>query len=202
MAAPVFTAVNTMDTRVSDTLSQHNLTSSAQAQRILWINQAIEYIQRQFDVLKDDFVSNTTATTDFQVDAAAPYPYRIDAVWYNTSTNKKKVDYADRATVDADIAAANTTVYRYALFKDTNKHYIRFNATCGAITGGLTLHGPYLPDYIVAGGTLPFEQKYDDAIEAVAVLRGIESLSEDPNKRTLGQAKVQEALAQVGLAER
>jgi hypothetical protein len=198
MAAPVFTPTDTMVTRVAGILNSLNIyPADPVAEPLLWINQATQHLQGIFDILRNDFTIACAASTDQQTDTAAPYPYKIRNAWFNG----KPISWCLRSTIDADIAAGETVVYRYSVVRESGgTHTIRLSAPA-LITDTLLVSGPYMPVYTVSGGNLNMEQKYDEAVECIAVQRGIYNYTEDKDKRAWADKMVEEVLKHDWIAE-
>lgn len=202
MAAPVFSAINDLDTLTDNLLAEYGVTTQTTAEVIRWLNQAIYELQHRYEILKDTFPFNIAASTsEYQYDTAAPYPYRLDKVWYGLTTLKHELFPVSLGEARALIATANVDILKYALEGDTWKHSIVLGGVpAGVITAGLNLYGPYDPVFIAAGGTMPTEQKFDAAIIALGVAYGAEQYipaeKTDHTIRELAEAEIRKLFPQ------
>jgi len=196
-----FTTIDIMVTRVGNTLKGFSVAASSTDERTLWINQAIEDMNRDFEILQDDFFYNiSSGVNEYQVDANLPFPAEIKNVWYATGSAKVPLDYAPRDIVEADISNGNDTVYNYTIYRDSYKSIIALNSIPSAnIPAGLIINGPYFPTYALYGQTpaeyLPLERRYDETMEWLVVAKGVEQYIPNPQMKDAVQKYVQFVLS-------
>lgn len=168
-----------------------------------YINQAIGAIQQKYGLLTDATFSVNTVSgqKDYNISTLIdPHPYKMNHIWYTNATAvKKPLTVADIAVVDADILNAETTLYRYATYKDGVSYMLRLNASPASVAGGLTIQGPYQPVYIGTGDYLPFEKKYDRLLETVVLAMAVEYLGGDTDKVLWEDKHIQLEAERIGL---
>lgn len=170
---------------------------------LLAINEAGEIMQSGLEILKDDFAYDVTQNVPdiWLDDGRIPYPYRVDCVRYGSTNYSPELSFErNRSICDADITASNTSIYRYATFHDTFKHYIRLNGLPAAgIGSGCKVYGPYMPDRATAGGVMNFEVKYDELILAIAAYLVVRVYKEEaPQLIDNAERTVAKSFAQFG----
>lgn len=196
-----FTSLTTMNARVDATLGGFSVYGQTSAEVDLWINQAIEAILRRYGPLMDDFFYNVFGGNyDYQVDSTIPYPDNIREVYYDDGNGKVQLTATSRSVVEADLAAGNSSVYRYAVVRDTYKYRIFLNAEpADNYPSGLIIVGNYFPAYVSGTDLLPLEKRIDRAVEAIAASMGVNQYIENPAIKKVVSDWAEFELAQLGL---
>jgi len=191
------TTMDAMTTRLIATLRGYGVNANTATENVLWVNQTIEKLCAVYKILKDSFTYTTVAgTTAYQLNSVSPFPKFVTDVKFGSTDLVE----ADLAVVEADLAAGNTTVWRFAIYKDGANWWIKLNAAPG--TSSVIVTGAYLPDYVAAGANeLPLPVEYDNVVEAGAVGEAVKVYVYDINVKTMANNNFNATLAEMGLKD-
>ena len=176
----IFTTIDDLYNRIVASATLYDVKDSLDATLTpIWINQAIEDIQRRYQVLVGEFTFNIVSgqsTYDLAAGSVA-YPYKIEHALYAYNTaQQKELSAADHSAIMADLIGGNTIVYRYAYeWTGTARNLILNANPASSIPNGLFVRGPYFPLYVTLGNalpaSLPFEPRFDEAVAALTMQR-------------------------------